>query len=537
METMLTRSPSPTLVSVDFNERSLKKTHQPRYSIDIPPVLRKIMYISEDLLAEYAPLCLPYFRNFTTISVPTDWIGATLQLTGLRESLKQALFTPAECTDYLVAYVCYKATGIADACADVIKYCPELGITCNSTYVADVYPVRISNPDCPVWAAPDFTNPLLGGGCSPQCPPYGVFPDDLVKAIDYTLIIANIPATFLVALLFLLQLACYKHWVKFPRSYIFACTFCVLLLGISFSFPVITGGIRKFGCKNRTSGNANNDALCTAQAWIIYVASWMQVTLFFIIMLNITLFLTVKNNLQRYLRCLNTFYVLFIVVPPLIIVPIMQGLGKMGYSDGNNICLFANEEVAGIPNGWTMLLLIGPYTVITGATFLLLIPICVVLYRQGRGKMLVRQRRPLTFNVTFGSNIMISICAFWLNIVLQNTIQERAAAYYECLTLQRIQEVTPMLSVGTERIVCDGEGLVTSWFLNYYVQSLPTFVLSFELLTFFGDEAVRCFFKRVRKSTNSGRSSGSGSITGVIIIAKPSPKSTENSGSGNPSLN
>jgi hypothetical protein len=457
------------------------------------------MLITKKLISEFLPLCSPYLHNFTTGSQPTDWIGTSLELRGFREALVQALYTPPTCTKYLVAYLCGFITKVYNMCDVMLEHCSGLGITCSQnttsfvtkhvpSVIEDIY---INNPQCPLWAGVTHVEPALGMGCSAMCPPYGVYDSELLRAFDYTSKIAIVPVTFLIFLLLVSQCFSYKYWFKYPRNYIFSCTVSAFILALGFVIPLIAGGVQEFGCTSKTQGNTGNNGYCNTNAWFIYIGSWMQTILLFIVMFNIVLILGLKGWISRHQKGLHIICYSCIIIPPAVILPVMQGTNNIGFSSGSNLCLFKTATVLGVPNGWEFWFLILPYSCSIIMTFLSLIPISIMLYRRDKTLVLTRQWRLLCFAIAFGSNSIISIVPSWTGILQANYNQKVIEDYYTCLTLQKLQQLTPLLSAGQTAITCKEAPLAFSWFLNYYGQSLPAIILSLELIIFFGAESFR----------------------------------------------
>jgi len=99
-----------------------------------------------------------------------------------------------------------------------------------------------------------------------------------------------------------------------------------------------------------------------------------------------------------------------IIVPPVVILIVLEALGFNGYSDGNTSCFWkVSVEIDGLgTNGLGVLLLLLPTCLMLLAGFSALIITFAVVWKIGGFEGLIKQKRLLAFLMLFGSSLALT---------------------------------------------------------------------------------------------------------------------------------
>ena len=224
-----------------------------------------------------------------------------------------------------------------------------------------------------------------------------------------------IPIVMLAVIILLItQIYFYKWWFQWPRIYIVYQSVSVLLALIGFVFPVFSGGYDVVGCKSKAEICSNDCPACNIASWFVYLGAWTNNIMFCIIATNVLLSVLKMASL-RVQPLLNAFYHFCIIVPPVVILIVLESLGLTGYSDGNTVCFFKyNLEIDGLgTNGLETLLLLLPTSLMLIVGFSALIMTGGVVWRTNGFEGLLKQRRLLAFLLLFGSALALTQLVIW----------------------------------------------------------------------------------------------------------------------------
>jgi len=161
--------------------------------------------------------------------------------------------------------------------------------------------------------------------------------------------------------------------------------------------------------------------------------------MFAIISMNVllTILKVATAQVQKYL---NIFYHFFIVVPPLVILIVLESLGYTGYSEGSSTCFIKlTVEIDGLgTNGLGVLLLLMPTCLMLIVGFAALIVAIVVMWKLGGSEGLLKQKRLLAFLVTFGSALALTQI-----VIFESSINgtEPTTEYLTCLVTNWVQSL------------------------------------------------------------------------------------------------
>jgi len=245
----------------------------------------------------------------------------------------------------------------------------------------------------------------------------------------------------MLALIILLsmQLYYYRWWIQWPRIYILYQIISVLILLGGFCFAVFSGGYDVVGCKSESEICTGNCPACSAMAWFIYIGAWTNPIMFAIISMNVllTILKVVTTRVQLFL---NVFYHFCIIVPPVVILIVLQSLGYNGYSDGTAACVFKiSVEIDGLgTNGLGVLLLLMPTSFMLVIGFAALLVTFVVVWKLSGSEGLLKQKRLLAFLASFGSALILT------EIVLYETAINGTGPpteYLTCLVTNWVQDL------------------------------------------------------------------------------------------------
>jgi len=161
--------------------------------------------------------------------------------------------------------------------------------------------------------------------------------------------------------------------------------------------------------------------------------------MFAIISMNVllTILKVATTQVQKYL---NIFYHFFFIVPPLVILIVLESLGYTGYSDGNSTCFIkVAVEVDGLgTNGLGVLLLLMPTCLMLLVGFTALLITFAVMWKLGGSEGVLKQKRLLAFLVTFGTALALTEIVIF-EISINGT--EPATEYLTCLVTNWVQNL------------------------------------------------------------------------------------------------
>lgn len=392
-------------------------------------VIAQAQCVSVELVSRYVKLCQPYLSSQNESLVylppaPTKWFGQAFVFSAMKRNTKRILWQPPDCQRHLLSLTC--ATGFpscrvvpsqgsesrdppllhfrvpcASFCRRVVEVCqqagaPPLPLNCSSFPEEECRTLNEKRDLPPRGHEPTFPPAWCGGvlaydsstqRCALKCPPPGFISDPTRHAVDWTIWLAVPPVLLFLLIMTIVQVSSQnqrEYWWGFPQLYIWICNVVIVLALTGFLIAGIRGGLARHACHTDTRPIEGDDVGCTLQAWILYCAAWGQLSTFAIISFNVfLLFFRVPLPTGRLFR-MKCVYFALILIPPLVVLPVTQATGNLGYAGGgtSTICLFRDvtlDAFPDLPNALTFFALVLPFTVSIGLGYTLLLIIVLVV--------------------------------------------------------------------------------------------------------------------------------------------------------------
>jgi len=187
--------------------------------------------------------------------------------------------------------------------------------------------------------------------------PAPLYPEDLETSMNWILFIAAPITLFLGVVVLGLQIYQKSWFLKFPRRYvpihgiflILDVIAQVIVIGkvpnyvlLNISHPLeytesnsflLKGGYEGIGCLSPGESVQGNTAAAIAQTWILYYGTWGAGFGFTIIATNVLLVRVVDNDwLQKRAIYFDIAYLSILLVPPTVILVVLQALLYVGYA-------------------------------------------------------------------------------------------------------------------------------------------------------------------------------------------------------------